>query len=109
MFEGKNTFQCYLLVQLLQQKQVVLFSQDGEELYLFYHGTVYTVYIMVLATVQRDLQFPTHKSQSSSEVFIWSLFDIRGKKEPHTHALGLPTVFASADSPIRFSPIQDLG
>ena len=65
---GKTLFQYYLLIRLLQQKQVVLFSMNGTELFLFYFGEVWT------AMAHPDLDLP--KSQRMpSHVFIWSLFE----------------------------------
>ncbi|KAF8516548.1 hypothetical protein BU17DRAFT_92637 [Hysterangium stoloniferum] len=66
---GKTLFLFYLLVCLLQQKQNVLFSLDGRQLFLFFHDAVYS------AKAGMDPNPPTAKS-SSPEVYIWSLFDI---------------------------------
>jgi hypothetical protein len=43
VFEGKTLFNYYLLVRLLQRKQVALFSPDGKIVYLFYFNEVYAV------------------------------------------------------------------
>ena len=75
LFIGKTSSLFYLLVRLLQLRQVVLFTLDGEDLYLFYHGKVYTTTIALLYTTQREYRLPQPKSQTS-EVFIWSLFHI---------------------------------
>ena len=96
-FEGKALFLYYLLVRLLQRKQVVLFSPTGERLYLFYHIKVYTV------DMKPDVSLPNPIS-NSSDVFIWSLFDIREPKEPWSFLIEypcLPVQTASPD-PIRY-------
>jgi hypothetical protein len=49
VFEGKTLFNYYLLVRLLQRKQVVLFSPDGERVFLFYDKEVYAVSMETLA------------------------------------------------------------
>jgi len=76
---GKALFLIYLLVRLLQLKQVVLFTLDGERVYLFYYKKVYTTYIPQLNTIQPELQLPKPKT---SKVFIWSLFDVYKEREP---------------------------
>ncbi len=101
MFIGKTLFLIYFLVRLLQLKQVVLFTLDGERLYLFYHGRVYTTYIPQLNAIQPELQLPEPKT---SKVFIWSLFDVREKQEPKQLLFKppcIPVQTASPD-PIRF-------
>ena len=101
MFIGKTFFQFYLLVRLLQLQQVVLFTLDGERLYLFYHGRVYTSYIAQLISFQPELQLPVPKT---SNVFIWSLFNICEKQEPKPLLFKppcIPVQTASPD-PIRF-------
>ncbi|KAF8802999.1 hypothetical protein BYT27DRAFT_7196147 [Phlegmacium glaucopus] len=74
---GKTLFQYYLLIRLLQLKQVVLFTLNGEDLLLFYHNEVHQA---VLGDIRREV-LPQAKSQSSN-IFIWSLFDIEGQNEP---------------------------
>jgi hypothetical protein len=49
VFEGKTLFNYYLLVRLLQRKQVILFSPGGKTAYLFYHNEVYTASVETLA------------------------------------------------------------
>ncbi len=104
MFIGKTLFLFYLLVRLLQLQQVVLFTLDGNNLYLFYHGKVYTTTMALLYTTQRAYRLPQPKSQTSLKVFMWSLFDIHKKQEPDwvliTHPC-LPVQAAPPDS-IRF-------
>ena len=97
LVEGKSLFQYYLLVRLLQRKQIVLFSMDGERLYLFYHDKVYTASMVTRAI---DMRLPQPKSWSSN-VFIWSLFDIRERNEPEMFLVlppSLPVQTASPDS-----------
>lgn len=96
---GKTLFQYYLLVRLLQYKQVVLFSMDGARVFLFYHDRVYTATTASLADAQREEQFPLPKLLSS-KVFLWSLFDIKGKNEPQRFLVQrpcLPVQTASLD------------
>jgi len=73
---------------------------NGEDLYLFYHGKVYTTVSASLYTTQTEYRLPQPKSQTS-EVFIWSLFHITKKEEPSrvliTHPC-LPVQAASPDS-----------
>ena len=99
VYEGKTLFNCYLLVRLLQRKQVVLFSLDGEELFLFYFyfGEVYEA---LASEVKR--KFPEPKS--SSGVFIWSLFDIAEEKEPMKHLYNSPCfpVQTASHDPMRY-------
>ena len=99
MFEGKTLFLYYLLVRLLQRKQVVLFSPYGEMLYLFYHNEVYTVDMTALANVS----LPNPISDSPN-VFIWSLFDIREPKEPKRFMVTYPClpVQTASPNPIRY-------
>ena len=68
--KGKTLFLPYLLARLLQLNQSVLFSLDGERLYLFYFGHVWT------ATADSNLSLPT-RAHTSTPVFIWSLFDVK--------------------------------
>ncbi|KAF8522168.1 hypothetical protein BU17DRAFT_45229 [Hysterangium stoloniferum] len=96
IFLGKTLFLFYLLVRLLQQKQIVLFSLDGDELFLFFHDAVY------VADAGRRTVPPMAKS--SSGVFIWSLFDISARREPQRPLLSrycFPIQTASPD-PIRY-------
>ena len=93
MFEGKTLFLYYLLVRLLQRKQVVLFSQDGEQLYLFYHNEVY-----MTANEGRRVSLPKPISDSSN-VFIWSLFDIYEQREPETFLVTYPCSPVQTASP----------
>ena len=86
MFEGKTLFNYYLLVRLLQRKQVILFSPDGERVFLFYDKEVYAVSMETLAGGDVSLPNP----ESSSNVFIWSLFDIREPKEPKSFLVTRP-------------------
>ncbi len=100
-FIGKTLFLIYLLVRLLQLKQVVLFTLDNERLYLFYHKKVYTTYIPQLNAIQPELQLPKPKT---SKVFIWSLFDVRMEQEPELLLVRQPCfpVQAASPDPIRF-------
>lgn len=102
MFEGKTLFLYYLLVRLLQRKQVVLFSLNGERLYLFFHNEVYTVSVMTL-TQAIDVSLPIPISYSS-KVFIWSLFDIRQPREPESFLVTYPClpVQTASPNPIRY-------
>ena len=68
-------FLLYILVRLLQYRQVVLFTVDGTRLFLFHTGEVY----MVVTHLSLALPLP---SWPSSKAFIWSLFDIKASKEP---------------------------
>ena len=98
VFEGKTLFNYYLLVRLLQRKQVVLFSPDGDMMYLFYFGKVYKA----LAAPGVGASFPN--PISSSNVFIWSLFDIRERKEPESFLVTYPCfpVQSASLDPIRY-------
>lgn len=87
-------FQYYLLVRLLQMKQIVLFALHGMELYLFYHDNVYTAPLHAIRHAglpkpkswyfsQPELRPPASEPKPlSSRVFIWSLFDTREQKMP---------------------------
>ena len=103
LFEGKTLLEFYFLVRLLQRKQVVLFSPDGQRLYLFYHTEVYTI---SMETVNRDISLPN--PIPSSKVFIWSLFDIRDRKEPEGFMVTRPCcpVQTASPSPIRYKTWQ---
>jgi len=70
-----------MLVRLLLRKQIVLFTLNGERLYLFYHGKVYTTTMQSLNAIEPGRQLPNRKSWSS-KVFIWTLFDIENRKGP---------------------------
>jgi hypothetical protein len=95
MFEGKTLFQYYVLVRLLQQKQVVLFlSRSGQDLYLFYHDGVHTIPTASL----KDASLP-RPSTLLSDVFIWSLFDIPERNEPNTLLVFPPCVPVQTTSP----------
>jgi hypothetical protein len=100
-FIGKTLFLIYLLVRLLQLKQVVLFTLDGERVYLFYHEKVYTTYIPQLNAIQPELQLPKPKT---SKVFIWSLFDVYKEQEPELLLVRQPCfpVQAASPDPISF-------
>ena len=102
MFEGKTLFNYYLLVRLLQWKQVVLFSPDGKIVYLFYYLGVYEVTIAALASLDVDESLPNPISPSN--VFIWSLFDIHEQKEPDLFLVTLPClpVQVASPNPIRY-------
>ncbi|KAF8803006.1 hypothetical protein BYT27DRAFT_7196153 [Phlegmacium glaucopus] len=91
---GKTLFQYYLLIRLLQLKQVVLFTLDGEDLLLFYHDAVYQG---VLGDIRREV-LPEAKSPSSN-IFIWSLFDIEGQNEPETILVQAPCLPVQTASP----------
>jgi hypothetical protein len=88
VFEGKTLFNYYLLVRLLQRKQVVLFSPDGKVVYLFYFTGVLRASMQGLAVlgVGDSLPYPI----SSSNAFIWSLFEIRDGKEPEFFLVSHP-------------------
>jgi hypothetical protein len=96
VFEGKTLFLYYFLVRLLQRKQVVVFSPDGRMLYLFYHNEVYVVGMEIA------LSLP--KPKFDSNVFIWSLFDIREAKEPRKLLVSHPClpVQTASLNPIRY-------
>ena len=83
----------YLLVRLIQQKQYVLFTLDGVSLYLFYQDQVYYGHIQDFT-----LTLPRRTREG---IFIWSLFDIKDRKEPSGLLLCpqcLPVQTASLDS-----------
>ena len=100
MFEGKTLFSYYLLVRLLQRKQVVLFSPDGERVFFFYVHEVYTVSMDALAGGDASLPNPI----SSSNVFIWSLFDINELKAPKSVLVTSPCfpVQTASPNPVRY-------
>ena len=89
-------FNIYLLVRLLQRKQVVLFSPDGVRGYLFYDK----VYSMSLNDVDADISLPRRLSPTN---FIWSLFDMQEKKEPKRFMVTLPCIPVQTASP---DPVQ---
>ncbi|KAF8513262.1 hypothetical protein BU17DRAFT_68876 [Hysterangium stoloniferum] len=94
---GKTLFLYYLLVRLLQQKQIVLFSLGDHELFLFFHDAVYS------ANPRMHPSPPTPKS-SSPDVFIWSLVDISVRQESQWPLLSrhcFPVLTASPD-PIQY-------
>ena len=97
VFEGKTLFLYYLLIRLLQRKQVVLFSPDGEALYLFYHDQAY----YRVGGIDESLPQPI---SNSSNVFIWSLFDIHEPKEPKRFLVTYPClpVQTASLNPIRY-------
>jgi len=93
--QGKTLFEYYTLIRLLQQKQIVLFSsRDSQRLYLFYHDVVYTI------LTNSVTELPLRKI-SSSDVFIWSLFDIPERNEPK-----LPLTYPPC-MPIQIAPADD--
>ncbi|KDR75596.1 hypothetical protein GALMADRAFT_140226 [Galerina marginata CBS 339.88] len=91
---GKTLFNYYLLIRLLRLKQVVLFSPEGNQVYLFYHGEVYTNSMEALTAVSVDVPFPD--PISSSNAFIWSLFDIQ---EPDIFLVSHPCFPVQTTSP----------
>jgi hypothetical protein len=96
VFEGKTLFNYYLLVRLLQRKQVVLFSPDGKVVYLFYFTGVFKASVEGLAVGMGDsLPHPI----SSSNAFIWSLFEIRDWKEPELFLVHRPCFPVQVVSP----------
>lgn len=96
VFEGKTLFNYYLLVRLLQRKQVILFSPDGEVVYLFYFNEVYTVSMNGLSVPGVGVSYP---HPISSDSFIWSLFDIHEKKEPARFMVSYPCCPVQTVSP----------
>ena len=81
----------YLLIRLLQQKQIVLFTVDGVNLYLFYHGQVY------FGQTKSTLALP---ERTKDDIFIWSLFNIKNREEAAEVLLRpqcLPVLTASPD------------
>jgi len=70
-------------------------------LFLFYHNAVYRASIAALS--QYDFPHP-YPAQSSSNVFIWSLFDIREPKEPSLFLVTPPCfpVQSTSPDPIRY-------
>ena len=92
-FKGKTLFLYYLLVRLLQRRQVFLFSPKGEEVYLFYHNVVYT------ADMRPRVSLPDPISNSG--VFIWSLFDILKAEEPWSFLRTYPCLPVQTASPNR--------
>ena len=101
---GKTLFNYYLLVRLLQLKQVVLFSPDGDVVYLFYGNEVFTVGMGVLASQGIDVPLPRPISRSSN-VFIWTLFDIRDTKGPAKFLTAYPCfpVQTASPNPVRYA------
>ena len=82
----------YLLIRLLQQRQIVLFTVDGVRLYLFYHDQVYFGQIASFTL--------TLPESTKDDIFIWSLFDIKNREEPAEVLLRpqcLPVLTASPD------------
>jgi hypothetical protein len=105
VFEGKTLFLYYLLVRLLQRKQVILFSPDGERLYLFYHNEVYMVGMKALAIKGIEVSLPGPNPISNFlNVFIWFLFDIHKPKEPKMFLVTSPClpVQTASPNPIRY-------
>ena len=102
MFEGKTLFHYYLLVRLLQRKQVILFSPNGKTVYLFYYNEVYTASVETLAAHAVGVSLPN--PIPSSNVFIWSLFDIRERKEPESFLVTRPCfpVQTALPDPLRY-------
>ena len=101
MFEGKTLFNYYLLVRLLQRKQLVLFSPDGECVYLFFYDKVYAVKeSLATQDVGASLPHPV----SSLNIFIWSLFDIRERREPKRFLVTHPCcpVQTASPDPVRY-------
>jgi hypothetical protein len=97
VFEGKTLFLYYLLVRLLQQKQVVLFSPNSKKLFLFYHNGVYTASMNMLDT-GIGILLPNPVSYSL-HVFIWLLFDIHKREEPETFLVAYPCLPVQTASP----------
>lgn len=91
---GKTLFLYYLLVRLLQQKQKVLFSPDGEVLYLFNDDHVYE---SSTSEIKTSRHLP--KSKSTSKIFLWSLFDIEEAMEPKGFLTRRPCLPVQATSP----------
>ncbi|KAI0790012.1 hypothetical protein C8Q75DRAFT_763582 [Abortiporus biennis] len=74
---GKTSFQYYILARLLQQKQIIVASLDGESVLLFYFNKVY----YASSSFPGLLQYPVRST--STETFLWSLVDTdKGKNEP---------------------------
>ena len=98
LFKGKTLFNLYLLIRLLQRKQVVLFSPDGRTVYLFYHNEVYKARMVDLERDFLPIPIP------SSKAFIWSLFDIRKPEEPELFMVSHPCfpVQTALPDPIRY-------
>jgi len=63
-------------VWLLQRKQIVVFSIDGGELFLFHHDNVYTADVTMLKVLESTLRLPQPKS-SRSDIFLWSSFHVK--------------------------------
>jgi len=103
MFIGKTLFLIDLLVRLLQLQQVVLFTLDGNILFLFYHRKVYTTCLTSLHTTQISFWLPQPKPQTPG-VFMWSLFDISERREPDMVLINHPClpVQAASPDPVRF-------
>lgn len=104
MFKGKTLFLQYLLIRLLQQEQIVLLlSPEGDRLYLFYHNKVTTAVL----DAQQKLELPTPKS-SSSNVFIWSLFDMLELKEPLRYLVRPPCLpIQTALDPLEYRRLDE--
>ncbi|KIM49471.1 hypothetical protein M413DRAFT_407520 [Hebeloma cylindrosporum] len=91
---GKTLFSYYLLIRLLQRKQVVLFSPNGVVVYLFYHNEVYKARVGDL-----DGEASLPKPVSATSIFIWSLFDILKREDPAHFLVTYPCFPVQVASP----------
>ncbi|KAF8905190.1 hypothetical protein CPB84DRAFT_1771816 [Gymnopilus junonius] len=91
---GKTFFQYYLLVRLLQYKQVVLFHMGDQDPVLFFGSKVYTA---KFDDIRSEKHLPSPKA-SSVPVFLWSLLDIKDKHEPKDFLVAYPC------SPVQTTP-----
>ena len=64
--KGKTMFLFYLLVHLLQCKQIILFSVDSTRLFSFYFGKVWTVIVHPAL----KLLDPRSRAPTSFPIFI---------------------------------------
>ena len=72
---GKTLFQLYFLIHLLQRKQSVLFSWNGDEVFLFHLGKAYHA----PNVTQMSAEF---LPRPRAPVFLWSLFDVYAPVPP---------------------------
>lgn len=80
-FAGKRVFLFYLLVRLLQRRQVILFTLATGESFLFHNNGVYRA---DRTPSLHNLPIP----EVGSHVFIWSLFEARTEEVALSAALG---------------------
>ena len=90
LFTGKTLFLCYLLIRLLRMKQPVLLYLTSTTSLLFWNRKVYT-------SPTDKVHLPTPLDNST--LFIWSLFDVKGREEPPDIATYMRCFPVQAPSP----------